>query len=89
MRRTHVSIKVKTYNYDLIKLEGDKVVDRVTYTSTETPRTDMLMAKYPGYILLDHFARVETKTYTMTIGDFLKAALVVEDNNNEEENTNG
>lgn len=37
MRRKEVAIKATVYNYDLIRLEGDKVVERKTIKSTTPP----------------------------------------------------
>lgn len=74
MRRKEVAIKATVYNYDLLRLEGDKVVERKSVKSTTPLKAKDVLEDSPGFIRSNPDVRKTTEVYYMPIEDFISLA---------------
>lgn len=71
-RKKIVTAKLKVYSYTLIKIEGDKVVDRRVVKGLDPIFSAQLHEENPGYIIAGQ--TVSTSTYAMPVDKFMGLA---------------
>lgn len=72
MCKKYVKAKLKIHKYDLIKLEGDKVVKRETIESLEPLSQVEIHKAYPEFLVV--YSSFEYKTYVMPANAFFASA---------------